>query len=459
MRTTDIIRRAGRSLRQAKARTLLTSLAIAVGAFTLTLSIAAGEGARQYADKLIGTNINPKVLFIVKDKSLFGEGGQQQSGLREYDPDVSTTRGGAAVKQLTQKDIETLAKRNDLENIVPITQLSMRYMTIEGSDKKFTSEISKYDSTIRNETSAGSLPQLGSQVNDGDLVVPERFADTLVQQKIVAKPADLIGKKVTVTIAKPSTQPSAQEINTILSTEGTAGLTKLAQGETRELTFTIRALAKKSAAAIADVSSLQISANRATEIYDYTTKGTDNYQKYIGVTALASGDNKPIDVKATLEKDGYAAQTAEDLQGVIFTVVNILQGIVAGFGVLALLASVFGIINTQYISVLERTQQIGLMKALGMRGRDVARLFRYEAAWIGFLGGIIGSGLAWGLGTALNPWITETIDLGEGNSILIFQWLPIIGLIVALMVIAVVAGYFPARKAARLDPIEALRTE
>ena len=138
---------------------------------------------------------------------------------------------------------------------------------------------------------------------------------------------------------------------------------------------------------------------------------------------------------------------------------NLIQGIVIGFGVLALIASIFGIINTQYISVLERTQQIGLMKALGMRGRDVSRLFRYEAAWIGFLGGIIGALLAWGVGVLLNPWITEIIGLGEGNYLLVVQLLPIAALVVALMIVGVAAGYFPARKAAHLDPIEALRTE
>ena len=89
--------------------------------------------------------------------------------------------------------------------------------------------------------------------------------------------------------------------------------------------------------------------------------------------------------------------------GFIFNFIDVLMGILIGFGALAVLTSVFGIINTQYISVLERTQQIGLMKALGARRRDVGRLFKFEAAWIGFLGGALGSGLAYFIGTLANP--------------------------------------------------------
>jgi putative ABC transport system permease protein len=160
-----------------------------------------------------------------------------------------------------------------------------------------------------------------------------------------------------------------------------------------------------------------------------------------------------------LFRSGYAAQTAEDLQSLIFTIVNILQYIVTGFGVLALIASVFGIINTQYISVLERTSQIGLMKALGMRGGDVSRLFRYEAAWIGFIGGLIGILLALLATTILNPIINQSLELGEGNYLLEFVPWQAVLLLIGLIIIAILAGFFPARKAAKLDPIEALRTE
>ena len=79
MKTTDIIRRAGRNLRRAKMRTLLTSIAIAVGGFAIMASLMAGEGARQYIDRLISSNIDAKAVFVVKDKRLIGvQSGQHQ---------------------------------------------------------------------------------------------------------------------------------------------------------------------------------------------------------------------------------------------------------------------------------------------------------------------------------------------------------------------------------------------
>ena len=457
MKTTDIARRAARSLRNAKARTILTSLAIAVGAFTITISLAAGEGARQYADKLIGSNVNPQALFVVKDENLFN-GGAQQTPLREYSPNATST-DGLTVEQLTQADIDKLEARSDIEYVIPIYTPEVQYAGFEGSDKLFTSGVTTFDPSILLEVSSGTLPPKGEQIADDSIILPGAFVDTLVQKGVVKNEGELIGKGVVLTASRSTSTPSADQIAAAFSTGGEAAVQALVQPETKEFNFKVSGVIRQSPTALSSPSDMQISDHSARAISEYTTQGTAQFQKYFGATAIAKEGSDTIAVKESIKKDGFDAQTAQDLQSVVFTVVNTLQGIVLGFGIVALIASIFGIINTQYISVLERTREIGLMKALGMRGRSVSRLFQFEAAWIGFLGGVIGAAIAVILGVALNPWITETLSLGDGNSILIFQPLSLIIMIVVLMVIAMLAGWFPARKAAKLDPIEALRTE
>lgn len=192
-------------------------------------------------------------------------------------------------------------------------------------------------------------------------------------------------------------------------------------------------------------------------MYEYQ-HGKDAGEQYFSATVLVRPGVDVVAVQQAIKNKGYEVYSLQDVREQLLTMIGVVQWGLAGFGGLAVLASVFGIINTQYISVLERTQQIGLMKALGMRRGDVSRLFRYEAAWIGFLGGMIGVVLAF-LVTLFNPLIASTLKLEKGTELLQMDWVMSAALVVGLMLVAILSGYFPSRKAAKLDPIEALRTE
>lgn len=451
MKRVDIMRRAGRNLRQAKGRTFLTSLAIAVGAFTVTASLAAGEGARQYADKIIKSNVDPQSVYVTKEKLRDSAG--ISSGLKEYSEDT-TSYNGVSIKTLNADDLKTLSQIDGVDKVLPTYLIQTQYVKFQVSDTRYTSDVMTYDPTVLASVAAGELPELGTQIGADEAVIPESYVETLG-----GTAQSLIGKTVTLHLVKTGRQPTQDELQKAFAQGGTAAMQALFVQETKDVALKIRAVSAKSSTSFSASAAVFISDKKAEELSNYLTEGTSNYKQYMSAAAIVKKGVDPETVKASIKAKDMSALTSKDISGMIFTMVNVLQGIVFGFGVLALVASVFGIINTQYISVLERTSQIGLMKALGMPKRSVAKLFRYEAAWIGFIGGAIGAGIAFVVGTLMNPWITETLTLGEGNYLLIFVWWQIALMIVGLMLVAILAGWLPARKAARLDPIEALRTE
>lgn len=465
MKVLDRISRAGRSLKSAKVRTVLTSLAIAVGAFTLTATLAAGNGIRAYTDRLIANNFDPAELIVGRDAEIENTGAPN-SAPKEFDDSVASLSVGGdgsslQIKQITNEDVDALKKYDFVEQVRPNYQVSVRYIQSEATDKRYTLTVQSYNPGQKPELEAGKLPT-GGDVQTGTVLLPVDYVKLLGFKSS----KDAIGKEVSIAAAQPFTESAVQQYvaNLQAGTLAPGGDTSTApELEDKLTTYTIAAVTKQGAASLSFTGlPVMLSTADTGALYDFTTKDTQNYGKYVyAYVRVKDGASEQValDAKNALKKDGYFVQTSQDIQKTITQFVDILQILVGVFGIITVIASVFGIINTMYISVLERTREIGLMKALGMRGKDVAWLFRIEAAWIGFLGGVIGSLLAWGIGTSLNPWLTETLGLGEGNSILIFDFAQIAALIAILILVAIIAGWLPARKAAKLDPIEALRTE
>jgi len=425
MKTRDIIIRAGRSIKQAKARTLLTSLAIAVGAFTITLSLAAGSGGRAYTDQIVSANTNVDELSVTKSPP------KEQKGPRMYSENsASASTPLFSGELLTRSDINKILKVDDVVAVAPNYNPQIKYITRQGQDK-YIAAVSTFSPSVALKFAAGST---SGDLKDDEIILTEEYVSALGFKNNQSA----VGNTVEIVADKLSAPVSAKQTKTFI--------------------YKIKAISSKSGLAFRSQSSLLISNNSAKNLYDYINIDTRSYDNF-AVAAVHTTDAKTAEtVKTKLTSMGYLAQTAADILGVVNTFINVLQGILLGFGALAILTSVFGIINTQYISVLERTQQIGLMKALGMRRRDVGRLFKLEAAWIGFLGGSIGSGLAFISGTIANPYISKALDIGDIH-LLIFDPISIVIVVIGLVIVSVVSGILPARKASKLNPIEALRTE
>ncbi len=140
-----------------------------------------------------------------------------------------------------------------------------------------------------------------------------------------------------------------------------------------------------------------------------------------------------------------------------FLIINAALGLLGG---ISLLVASLGIANTMIMSILERTREIGIMKAIGAEDREIKMIFFVEAGVIGLAGGVLGSLLAWGIDAVANRLAYEFLLKPQGASYVDFFALPPylwLGAILFAIVVSIIAALYPAARAARIDPVKALR--
>lgn len=188
--------------------------------------------------------------------------------------------------------------------------------------------------------------------------------------------------------------------------------------------------------------------------------GDSEYEGYDSAIVRVNDPVALTEVRNRLKELGFASFSIVDQLEQFRTVFLIIDSVLGLLGGISLLVASFGIANTMIMSILERTREIGIMKAIGAEDREIKLIFFVEAAVLGLVGGVVGVLSAWAVDAIANRLAYRFILKPQGASFVDFFSLPLwlsLGAILFALVVSILAALYPAARAARIDPVRALR--
>jgi putative ABC transport system permease protein len=449
MKIYDVTELALRNLRESVLRNSLTTVGISVGVASLVAMLSLGIGLQRMASqRLERSGLFDTVLVTSRrDMRNFNRGREESGPAPAESP---------ALNEDARKKLEQLPSvREAYPDIRFFTEL--RYQ-----GKPHISTVAGLPPSARtNDAFEGMAGSYFSSDSAPEAILQKSFATELLdmrttgETKVAALAPKLIGQDLAMRYTERSDSSSDPASYSVVSRQQTlkiVGITDLdpdnmSRGN-RAQVFLPLGLAQR------------LRVMQPSDLRDVTgTSGSSPSYSTVSVRVKSPADIEAVET--SIKKMGFNTFSIVDATRSMqrfFAVLDLFLGI---FGSLALAVASIGIVNTLVMAILERRREIGIMKALGASDSDVKFLFFTEAGVMGLLGGLVGVALGWSIGRAIN--LGTNIYLKRQNfpaeEIWFVPWWLVLGAIAFAIIVSLLSGLYPASRASKLDPVQALRYE
>lgn len=418
------IRLALLNMKEKLARNILIALGGSIGIMSIIVMLSLGEGVNDYLTETMNANVNPLVSEVRMPIVMETNNSENtDSSMMIMTPAGTEIPAGSAPSGppagVTQSDPFGEEDLEKLRNIPHVAEVNLAYSSLTIGSDNVIYEGEKYAFMNFGTTSGMTDSNIlyGAFPEAGEILITEGVAN-----RMAGTAEEAIGKEVTVDVT--------------------------IDGESLEKNYVISGI-YSAGQAIGAFESVYMS----VESFE-TLTAENNLEVEPNVIYLVSDDpDNTQSIKDEVAALGYRGSSADALASTFTQMLDIFTYILSGVAGISLFVSAIMILTVLYISVVERTQEIGVIKAIGGRKKDIRRIFVSESFLIGLFSGILGVGIAYLITVVGNIVVENLFDTAILNMTPAFA---VFG-IVTSVIISMVAGLMPAQKAARLDPVEALR--